>query len=98
MLPLRVPELVLDPGRPGVQLLEDGGQVLLGEDGVEHGLEEDDGEALVEDGVLQHVEERHEAGARRVGADDALQVVAQAREHRHLGSALIGVVVVINFV
>ena len=85
VLPLRVSELVLEPARPRVQLLEDGWQVLLAEHGVQHGLQQHDGEPLVEDGVLQHVEERHEAGARRVGPDDALQVVAQAREHGHLG-------------
>ena len=52
MLPLRVPELVLEPARPRVQLLEDGRQVLLAEHGVQHGLQQHHGQPLVEHGVL----------------------------------------------
>lgn len=68
-----------------MQLLKKRGKVLLSEQGVEEALEEDEGQPLVQHGVLDHVEEHLQAGARRLRADGVLEVLREAGEEGDLG-------------
>lgn len=73
--PLRILQLILHPAGARVELLENGLELLVLEEGFEDPFEDDYAQPLVEDGPLEHVEDHEEAGPRGLRAHHSPQVV-----------------------